>query len=118
MDPIILADGPRLFACEANGGQIKGEAMRDTRQIASSGSAWPCPRLRLTAALILAALSGLAGCAHRPPPIQPWQREYLSKRALRFDADPFEARFRQHMFGSREGADGGYGHPGGGCGCN
>jgi hypothetical protein len=67
---------------------------------------------------LFAALSGLAGCAHRPPPIQPWQREYLSKRALRFDVDPLEARFRQHMFGSREGADGGYNQPGGGCGCN
>jgi hypothetical protein len=37
---------------------------------------------------------------------------------MRFDADPQEDRFRQHMFGSREGGDGGYGHPGGGCGCN
>ena len=68
--------------------------------------------------LLVTALSGLAGCAHRPPPIQPWQREYLSKRGMRFDADPLETHFRQHMFGSREGADGGYGQPGGGCGCN
>ena len=68
--------------------------------------------------LLVTALSGLVGCAHRPPPIQPWQREYLSKRGMRFDADPLETRFRQHMFGSREGADGGYGQPGGGCGCN
>ena len=92
--------------------------MRETRQIAPSGPARPCPRLRLMFLSLLAVLSGVAGCAHRPPPIQPWQREYLSKRALRFDADPLEDRFRQHMFGSREGADGGYGHPGGGCGCN
>jgi len=68
---------------------------------------------------LLAALGGAVGCAHAPPPpIQPWQREHLSKRAMRFDADPLENRFRQHMFGSREGADGGYGQPGGGCGCN
>jgi hypothetical protein len=92
--------------------------MRDTRQIAPFGPARPSLRLRFVVVGLLAALSGLAGCAHRPPPIQPWQREYLSKRALRFDADPLEDRFRQHMFGSREGADGGYGHPGGGCGCN
>jgi hypothetical protein len=92
--------------------------MRETRQIAPSGPARPSPWLRLLVASMLAALSGLAGCAHRPPPIQPWQREYLSKRALRFDADPLEARFRQHMFGSREGAEGGYNQPGGGCGCN
>ena len=59
-----------------------------------------------------------AGCAHRPPPVQPWQREHLAKRALRFDADPLEDHFRQHWFGAREGADLGYGQPGGGCGCN
>jgi hypothetical protein len=70
-------------------------------------------RLSLVLALALAA-----GCAHRPPPVAPWQREYLSKRALRFDGDLQEGRFRQHLFGAREGADLGYGQPGGGCGCN
>lgn len=59
-----------------------------------------------------------AGCAHRPPPVMPWQRENLAKRALRFDMDPVEMRFRQHMWGSREGSDLGFGQPGGGCGCN
>lgn len=66
---------------------------------------------------VLALLVGAAGCAH-PPPVQPWQREHLSKRAMRFDVDPVEMRFRQHMFGSREASDLGYGQPGGGCGCN
>jgi Domain of unknown function (DUF4266) len=70
------------------------------------------------ACLLLAALAlGLAGCT-LPPPVRPWQRAYLSKRALRFDADRLEQRFRQHMFGSREGSDLGFGEPGGGCGCN
>jgi hypothetical protein len=65
------------------------------------------------------ALAGLAGCAHSaPPPIQPWQREHLSKRAMQFDSDPQEDRFRQHWLGAREGSDLGYGQPGGGCGCN
>jgi hypothetical protein len=59
-----------------------------------------------------------AACAHRPPPIQPWQREHLAKRAMRFDSDLAEDRFRQHWLGAREGADLGYGQPGGGCGCN
>jgi hypothetical protein len=97
--------------------------MRDTRQIAPSGPARPTPSpsglSRLVLALLLSALVAIVGCAHAPPPpIQPWQREYLSKRAMRFDVDPLEARFRQHMFTSREAADGGYGQPGGGCGCN
>jgi hypothetical protein len=34
------------------------------------------------------------------------------------DREPGEARFGQHATGSREGADGGTGQPGGGCGCN
>jgi len=72
--------------------------------------------------LFLMALAALGilltSCSHAPPPIQPWQREYLSKRAMRFDADPLEMRFRQHMWGSREGSDLGFGQPGGGCGCN
>ena len=73
---------------------------------------------RLLVAVFLALLAvGAAGCV-RPPPVRPWQRGYLSKRALRFDADRLEQRFRQHMFGSREGSDLGYGQPGGGCGCN
>jgi len=59
--------------------------------------------MRLKLCLIFGvALAGAAGCAHRPPPVQPWQREHLSKRAMQFD----------------EGSDLGFGQPGGGCGCN
>jgi hypothetical protein len=76
-------------------------------------------RLLLVLALTFtSALLGVAGCAHRKPPVAPWQREALTGRALRFDADPQEDRFRQHWLGAREGADLGFGQPGGGCGCN
>jgi hypothetical protein len=46
------------------------------------------------------------------------QREALAKRSMTNDREPGEARFGQHATGSREGADGGTGQPGGGCGCN
>jgi hypothetical protein len=71
------------------------------------------------AGLLLAAL-GAGGCAHRRPPVQPWQREHLAKRGMRLDMpdELTEDRFRQHWLGSREGSDLGYGEPGGGCGCN
>jgi hypothetical protein len=46
------------------------------------------------------------------------QRENLSKRAMTNDRAPGETRFGQHERGAREGADGGTGQPGGGCGCN
>ena len=35
-----------------------------------------------------------------------------------YDRSVGELRFQQHMLGAREGADGGTGEPGGGCGCN
>ena len=65
----------------------------------------------------LAALLGVqaTGCGHAP--VRPWQRAHLARRSMQFD-DGLEGRFRQHMFGAREGADGGFGHAGGGCGCN
>jgi hypothetical protein len=65
-------------------------------------------------------LAALGGCAHRPPPVQPWQREHLAKRGMRLDMpdELAEDRFHQHWFGAREGSDLGYGEPGGGCGCN
>jgi hypothetical protein len=68
--------------------------------------------------LLTGALALMSGCAHRRPPVAPWQREHLAKRAMRFDADLQEDRFRQHWLGAREGADLGFGQPGGGCGCN
>jgi hypothetical protein len=68
----------------------------------------------------LGLLIGFSGCAHKPPPIKPWQREALAKRGMRLDMpdELQEERFRQHWFGSREGSDLGFGQPGGGCGCN
>ncbi|HEY1811843.1 MAG TPA: DUF4266 domain-containing protein [Kofleriaceae bacterium] len=46
------------------------------------------------------------------------QRENLAKRSMINDKDVGEIRFRAHQQSSREGAEGGTGQPGGGCGCN
>lgn len=62
----------------------------------------------------LVAVLSLTGCLR----VKPHQREDLSRRAMTQDRDPGERRFTQHQTGSREGADGGTGEPGGGCGCN
>jgi hypothetical protein len=84
----------------------------------------PPPRARALAILTLAGLGWLtltaSGCAHRRPPVQPWQREILAKRGMRFDMpdEVTEDRFRMHSLSSREGSDLGFGEPGGGCGCN
>ena len=46
------------------------------------------------------------------------EREHLAKRSMTKDSDAGEERFKEHERGSREGATGGTGQPGGGCGCN
>ena len=67
--------------------------------------------VRRSAALLLVLLSA---CAI----VRPHQRENLARPSMTQDRDAGEARFRQHENGAREGADGGTGEPGGGCGCN
>lgn len=59
----------------------------------------------------------LGGCATLEPP-RPWEKQYLAKPQMQFDADPLDARLTQHVYQSKEGAAGGYGIGGGGCGCN
>lgn len=68
----------------------------------------------LVALCVTISLSLLSGCVV----VKAHQRESLAKRSMTNDRDPGEARFGQHASGSREGADGGTGQPGGGCGCN
>ena len=55
-----------------------------------------------------------AGCVV----VRAHERGHLAKRAMTDDRDAGEARFTGHEQGSREGAEGGAGQPGGGCGCN
>jgi hypothetical protein len=63
---------------------------------------------------IALTLATVSGCVV----VKAHQRGNLAKRSMTNDRDPGEARFGQHATGSREGADGGTGQPGGGCGCN
>ena len=50
--------------------------------------------------------------------MKPLEKEYLADKIMQFDADKEELTWELHAFPSREGAAGGYGGPGGGCGCN
>jgi uncharacterized protein DUF4266 len=69
-------------------------------------------RLAILAGLIGASLP-LAGCAT----VQPWQRGRLADPAMTFDPDSAQAAFMTHWQEAREGAAGGFGVQGGGCGC-
>ena len=50
--------------------------------------------------------------------VRPYEREILSLRAMSLESDPYDTELDQHMIEAREGAAGGYGSAGGGCGCN
>lgn len=78
------------------------------------------PRLtpRRAAGLLLAlGTLMLTGCSLWAPP-QPWEKGDLARPDMRMDGDPLESRFRAHVYFSKEGAAGGAGVGGGGCGCN
>jgi hypothetical protein len=81
--------------------------MRMTRKIVSR---------MLFAVLVLGSLSACSG------PIEPWvkpyERDRLADPIMALDPDPVSSSFMQHVYESREGARGGEGAAGGGCGCN
>lgn len=63
---------------------------------------------------LLALALALGGCAS----VKPWQRENLARIEKELDRDGAARSFEAHMWMVREGAAGGSGKPGGGCGCN
>ena len=71
------------------------------------------PALRWMALFMTAAI---AACTTIKP-VQPWQKGVLSKTEMRLSGDPLEQAFDEHIYASREGAAGGSGANGGGCGC-
>jgi len=88
------------------------------------GEGKPCERrvgrreakpLKLAFAL-LALLVG--GCSISKWTVKPHQRELLADRIMQLDAEAQERAAEEHILANREGAIGGTGTSGGGCGCN
>ena len=73
-------------------------------------------RFTFSALLLLAGAS--AGCGTAKWTVKPHQRELLADRIMKLDGDGQERAADQHMLSNREGALGGSGTAGGGCGCN
>jgi hypothetical protein len=71
---------------------------------------------------VVALLLGLTALGLTAPAcvvVKPYQREQLAERCMAPGfGDGAELKFRAHFEGSRQGAEGGYGQAGGGCGCN
>lgn len=64
---------------------------------------------------LLLALLGLSGCAAS---VKPWDRDLMSKPAMRFVAHPMLTAVDDHIYFSKEASTGGADVAGGGCGCN
>lgn len=67
------------------------------------------------ACAFVALCSLAAGCARA---VLPSEKAYLADPIMQLDADALEAAADAHIQDNREGAGGGRGTRGGGCGCN
>ncbi len=68
--------------------------------------------------LMLVAALSVGGCSMSKWTVKPHQRELLADRIMQLDADAQERSAEEHVLANREGASGGTGTSGGGCGCN
>jgi hypothetical protein len=77
-------------------------------------------KLRLRLALGLAAVTVVfSGCANTNlVRVKPWERGTLADYTMRPDRDPLHTAMAEHVYFSRETANGGRGVGGSGCGCN
>jgi uncharacterized protein DUF4266 len=69
----------------------------------------------LSSLVLLAIVVSATGCARK---VLPSEKAYLADPIMQFDPDGLEASADAHVLGNREGAAGGNGTAGGGCGCN
>jgi hypothetical protein len=68
--------------------------------------------------ILMVACALLGGCSTAKWTVKPHQRELLADRIMQPDGDAQEAAAEDHVLSNREGAIGGSGTSGGGCGCN
>ena len=63
-------------------------------------------------------LGTLSACGPIEPWVKPYERDKLADPIMALDGDPVSTAYIQHVYEAREGAKGGEGAVGGGCGCN
>ncbi len=68
--------------------------------------------------LLLPLIAALSGCGPIEPWVKPYERDRLADPIMILDADPVSSAYISHVYEAREGARGGEGTAGGGCGCN
>ena len=76
--------------------------------------------IRQTGRILLGilVLSAASGCSGIEPWVKPYERDRLADPIMFLDGDPVSSAYIQHVYEAREGARGGEGAAGGGCGCN
>ena len=76
-------------------------------------------KLAKTGRILFALLAcyGLSACSIEPW-VKPYERDRLADPIMALDGDPVSTAYIQHVYEAREGARGGEGAAGGGCGCN
>ena len=67
--------------------------------------------------LALLAFYGISACSVEPW-VKPYERDRLADPIMALDGDPVSSAYIKHVYEAREGARGGEGAAGGGCGCN
>jgi len=68
--------------------------------------------------LVLLVLTGLSACGPIEPWVKPYERDKLADPIMALGDDAVSTSYMQHVYEAREGARGGEGAAGGGCGCN
>ncbi len=68
--------------------------------------------------LVLLVMAGMSACSPIEPWVKPYERDRLADPIMFLDANPVSTSYIQHVYEAREGARGGEGSAGGGCGCN
>ena len=72
----------------------------------------------ITVLLGVAFTLALSACTWLQPWVKPYERERLADPVMQFSRDPLSSKHLEHVHDVREGARGGTGVQGGGCGCN
>lgn len=68
--------------------------------------------------LVMAMAGGMSACGSIEPWVKPYERDRLADPIMFLDAHPVSTSYLYHVYEAREGARGGEGTAGGGCGCN
>jgi hypothetical protein len=63
-------------------------------------------------------LLSVSACSNIEPWVKPYERDRLADPIMFLDANPVSTAYIHHVYEAREGARGGEGSAGGGCGCN